>query len=227
MKGRTAEIIFDDFKSIFILYLQRGFHIQTVHADGEFEALKDLIQNMPADPRVNLKSGSHAFCHSLLFIRIPKLMTIQAILNIAKMLNYFPTKQGISSERSPCSILTGELLDYKKHLALQPGQYYKVHENEGPSNIDKTRTQGAICLETCGNPQGGFKFMSLQTGQKIKGYNWDEIPIPQTVINRVNVLGKDQPEYFIFTNRKGRQIGESEMTGVEGDQNLTPQILIE
>ena len=69
--------------------------------------------------------------------------------------------------------------------------------------------------------------MSLQNGQKIKRYNWDEVPIPQTVINQVNVLGKDQPEYFIFTNRKGRQIGESEMTGVEGDQNLTPQILIE
>ena len=32
---------------------------------------------------------------------------------------------------------------------------------------------------------------------------------------------------FIFTNRKGRKIGESDITGVEGDQNVTPQILIE
>ena len=56
--------------------------------------------------------------------------------------------------------------------------------------------------------------MSLQTGQKITGYNWDEIPIPQTVINRFNVLEKDQPEHFIFTDRKGRQIGESDITGV-------------
>ena len=69
--------------------------------------------------------------------------------------------------------------------------------------------------------------MSLKTGQKITKYNWDEIPIPQTVINRVNVLGKDQPENFIFTNRKGRKIGESKIIGVEGDQNVTPQILIE
>ena len=55
----------------------------------------------------------------------------------------------------------------------------------------------------------------------------DEIPIPQTMINRVNVLGKYQPEHFIFTDRKGRKIGESDITRVEGDQNRTPQILIE
>ena len=60
--------------------------------------------------------------------------------------------------------------------------------------------------------------MSLQTGQKIIRYNWDDIPIPQTVINLVNVIGTDQPEHFIFSDRKGQKIGESEITGVEGDK---------
>ena len=69
--------------------------------------------------------------------------------------------------------------------------------------------------------------MSLQTGQKITRYNWDEISIPQAVINRVNVLGKYQPGHFIFTDIKGRKIDESDITGVEGDQNGTPQIFIE
>ena len=64
--------------------------------------------------------------------------------------------------------------------------------------------------------------MSLQTGQKITRYNLNEIPIPQTMINWVNVLGKDQPEHFIFTDRRGRKIVESEITGVEEDQNGTP-----
>ena len=77
-------------------------------------------------------------------------------------------------------------------------------------------TQGAICLGPSGNLQGGFKIMSLKTGQNITSYNWDEIPIPQTMINRVNVLGKYQPEHFILTDRKGRKIGESKITGVEG-----------
>ena len=47
------------------------------------------------------------------------------------------------------------------------------------------------------------------------------------MINWVNVIGKDQPEHFIFTDIKGRKIGESHITRVEGDQNVTPQILIE
>ena len=115
--------------------------------DGEFGSLKDIIQNIPAGPRVNLTSAnehapeierrilvvkkrSREFRHSLPFNRIPKLMTIHAILDIAKMLNYFTTKQGISSELSPSSILTGESLDYKKHLTLHPGQYCHVQENK-------------------------------------------------------------------------------------------------
>ena len=36
LKGQTAAIIFDSFKAMFRLYLQRGFYIQTVHSDGEF-----------------------------------------------------------------------------------------------------------------------------------------------------------------------------------------------
>ena len=38
---------------------------------------------------------------------------------------------------------------------------------------------------------------------------------------------KGQPEIFIFTDKKGRKIGESEITGVEGDQNVTPQFFTE
>ena len=124
LKGQTAAITFDAFKTIFRFYLQQGFRIQIVHADGEFGALKDIIQNMPAGPRVNLtstnknvpeierrirvvKKRSRAFFHSLTFNCISKLISIHAILNIAKMPNYFTTKQGISSDLSPRSILTG------------------------------------------------------------------------------------------------------------------------
>ena len=69
--------------------------------------------------------------------------------------------------------------------------------------------------------------MSLQTGQNITRYNWDEIPIPQTVINGVNVLVKDQPEHFIITNKKGGKIGQSKIKGMEGDKNVTPNVFIE
>ena len=58
--------------------------------------------------------------------------------------------------------------------------------------------------------------MSLKTGRKITWYIWDEITMPDTVIDRVNKLGESQPEYFIFTDRGGRKIGGVKLIGVDG-----------
>jgi hypothetical protein len=112
--------------------------------------------------------------------------------------------------------MTGETLDCKTHLSLQLGQYCQVHEDDTPRNSHLPRTQGAICLRPSGNIQAGFKFMSLTTAKKIVRRSWDKIPMPQTVIDRVNHLGKDQPEQFIFTDRKGQPIGDNkELPGAD------------
>ena len=120
--------------------------------------------------------------------------------------------------------MSGETLNYKKHLSLRVGQYCQVHEDDTPRNSQTPRNQGAICLGPSGNLQGGFKFMSLTTMQTIVRRRWDAIPMPDTVIDRVNLLGKDQPELFTFTDRKSRRIGDVELPGVDGDENETPQI---
>ena len=45
------------------------------------------------------------------------------------------------------------------------------------------------------------------------------IPMPDTVIDRVNILGKYQQELLIFTYHKGWLIGDGDLkiTGVDGD----------
>jgi hypothetical protein len=53
---RTVPQIFMAFKEIYQYYLQRGFHITTVHADGEFAPLKVLIKSLPGGPMLNLAS---------------------------------------------------------------------------------------------------------------------------------------------------------------------------
>ena len=40
--------------------------------------------------------------------------------------------------------------------------------------------------------------------------------MPSSMIERVNRLGKDQPELLIFTDKKGRLIGKTDPTGVDG-----------
>jgi hypothetical protein len=50
---------------------------------------------------------------------------IHIVLNAVNMLNFFPTKGGISDTLSPKTIMSGETLDYKRHLSLQVGQYVR------------------------------------------------------------------------------------------------------
>jgi hypothetical protein len=80
-------------------------------------------------------------------------MTIHIVFNVAKLLNFFPTKGGVSDTISPKTIMSGETLDFKKHLSLQIGQYCQVHEEDTPQNSQVARTKGAISLGPSGNLQ--------------------------------------------------------------------------
>jgi hypothetical protein len=111
--------------------------------------------------------------------------------------------------------MSGETLDCKKHLSLQLGQYCQVHEEDNPCNSQITRNKGAISLGPSGNLQGGFKFMALNSDNKIARCGWDVISMPDLVIDRVNTLGLDQPHHMTFTDRPGRLIGDVDITGVD------------
>jgi hypothetical protein len=240
---RKATTIFKAFEEIYRFYLQRGFKITDVHVDGEFAPLQAMIQAMPGGPRVNLASAkkhvpeferrisvvkerSRSIRHSLPCNKIPKILIIYIVLHAVKLLNHFPAKGGILDTTSPKTIMSGETLHYKKHLSLQSGQCCQVHEEDAPRNSQLPRTKGPICLGPSGNVQGGCKFMTLNSMKKIVRYSWDAIQMPDTVIARVNELGRNEPEQFVFTDRSGHQISDVELPGVDGDENETPQELL-
>jgi hypothetical protein len=200
LADRTVPQIFKAFKEMYHYYLQHGFHITTVHADGEFAPLKTLIEAIPGAHMVNLASANEHVpeierrirvvkerCrttqHSLPFHTIPKIMTIHIVLNVVKLLIFFPTKGGFSDTLSPKTIMSGETLDYKKHMSLQLGQYCQVYEEDNPCNSQISRTKGAISLGPSGNLQGGFKFIALKSDNKIVHRSWNVIPMPDLVID--------------------------------------------
>jgi hypothetical protein len=146
-------------------------------------------------------------------------MRIHIVLKVVKLLNFFPTKGGVSNTLSPKTIVSGKTLDYKKHLSLQLGQYCQVHEEDNPRNSQIDRTKGVISLGYSGNMQGGFKFMELNTGKKIVHRSWDVSSMPDIMIDRVNALGRDQPQQMTFKERHGRLIGDIEIPGVDADED--------
>ena len=108
-----------------------------------------------------VKEGCQAARHGLPFQRIPKLLTVQIVFHTLKLLHFFPTKGVISDTLIPKTIISGEILDLKKHLRFQIGQYCQVHEEYAPCNSHNPRTKDANLLGPSGNLQGGFKFMAL------------------------------------------------------------------
>jgi hypothetical protein len=106
--------------------------------------------------------------------------------------DFFPNKGGVSDTLSPKKIMYGETLDYKKHMSLQLGKYFQVHEEDNPRNSQIARTKGAMSLGPSGNLQGGFKFMALDSGKTFFVAVGMSFPC-LIVIDRVNALGRDQP----------------------------------
>jgi hypothetical protein len=155
-----------------------------------------------------VKERCWATRHSLPFHTIPKLMTIHIVHNDVKLLKFFSTKGGMSDTLSPKTIMSGDTLDYTKHLILHLGQYCQVHEEENPRNSQIAQTKGANYLVPSGNLQGGFNFIVLNTGKKIVRRSRGVIPMPALVIDRVNSLGSNQPQQMTFTDRHGRLIGD-------------------
>jgi hypothetical protein len=222
--------MFKAFQDIHKFHLQqRAFQIKTAHTDGEFAPLQAMKQAMPGGPRVNLASGSEHAPEIERRIKVVKervRSTRQSLpfTKVPQTFNHVPPKGGMSDTISPKTVMTGETLHCKNHLSLQIGQCCQVHEEDTPHNSLLPRTKGATCLGPSGNSQGGYKFMSLWSVKKIVRRSWDAVPMPATAIDRVNQLGKDELEQFVFTDCSGRIIGDIKLPGVDMG-NETPQEL--
>ena len=129
------------------------------------------------------------------------------VSNSVKLLNLFPVKGGLPY--SPKSILAGEIVKYYQY-SLPFGTYCQVHEFDEPQNSMAARTQGAICLGGKVNVQGEHLFLSLNTGCVVTRYSYTILPMPQSVIDRVHVLGEGHPSGISFHDRLGRDISDSD-----------------
>ena len=105
----------------------------TVHADGEFDPVRELIVEMSSGPMVNLTSNNdhspkierrirvakerfRATRHSLPLMRLTVILNINIVLNNIKLLGYLTKTADIFTTISPRAIMTSETLNFKRHL---------------------------------------------------------------------------------------------------------------
>jgi hypothetical protein len=147
--------------------------------------------------------GRGVIC-TLPFTYIPKRMKIEFIYFVTLWLNAFPVNNGISTKYSPRELLLRWKMDYKKHCRVEVGTYCEVHDEPNPSNTMIRRTHEAIALGPTGNLQGSVKFYCLNTGRVLKRRLFTQMPMPDSIIKRVNQIGEKegQGQAFKFHNTK-------------------------
>ena len=185
------------------IYKKRGFILQTVLMDGQFEGITGGLagfgitvntvargEHVPEAERYirTIKERARCVYNTMAFKKIPGRMVAELIYYCVFWLNTFPARDGVSKILSPRAIVTGSHIDYNKHCKLEYGAYVQVHEEHDHSMI--TRTTGAIALRPTGNTQGGYYFYSLATGKLLNRRNWTLLPIPQDVIDRVHTMAR-------------------------------------
>ena len=131
-------------------------------------------EHIPAiERRIRVFKERHrAIRYCLPYACIPKLMVIELNNYIARYLNDFPAKGGVSMNLSSGAIVTGMSIDCKKHCRLEFGAYVQTHEENAPRNSMQDRSLGAIALDPSRGHSSGYYLMNLNTGKKIHRRSW-------------------------------------------------------
>jgi hypothetical protein len=215
LKNAKSDTILANMTAAHNMYIKRGFLLEIIEADGQFEPLHGALEalgvtlnkcsreeHVPvAERRIcTLKERCQCICNTLQSTKFPGMLIVQMVSTCYFWLNIYPRTNGVSRNISPRKLITGVKIDYKKHIRAEFGECVQVHEEH--NNTMQTRTTGVIARKPTGNAQGGHWFYSLTTGPMLDRRQWTPLPMPADVIERINVLAKARPAGLTFTNMR-------------------------
>ena len=109
------------------------------------------------------------------------------------IINAFPSKNGISKKLSPATIVEGK---EKLNLGVKKipfGAYAMVYT--GTINIMNSRSASGVYLKPSNN-DGGQYSISVYTAKRANSYIWEELPIGDGVIQRVEKFAELEKTCF-------------------------------
>jgi hypothetical protein len=230
LKNAKADTILQQIKTAHNTYIKRGFLMEIVKVDGQFEPLRSNLAEMgitlnkcsreehvPVAERhiQTLKERCQCILNTLPFPKLPSMLIVQMVSTCNFWLNIYPPKDGVSRNINPRELITGVQIDYNKHIRAEYGEYVQVHEEH--DNSMKTRTTGAIATRPTGNVQGGHWFYSLTTGRMLDRMRWTPLPMPADVIERVAALAQHSPVSLNFTNMRNEEYKENDDSDSDDD----------
>ena len=235
--NNKSGVILKSVQAIIQIYRRNGYVVELALMDGEFEHLRGDLASMGVtlndtsrDEHVGdverfirtIKERMRAIYNTLPFQKVPARLIVEMGKASVFWLNSVPQKNGLASELSPCTIVTGQKLDFKRHCRFQFGQYVQTHEEH--NNSMSPRTVGALALRPTGNAQGSYYFMSLSTGRVLNRLRGTALPMPDDVIDRVHRMARQQKANpgLLFGDRNMTPIYD-ELSNDEEDEDYLPE----
>jgi hypothetical protein len=174
--------------------------------DGEFEKVRDELldkitvnicsknEHVPEIERKirHIKERCRCIKADQPVTLLPNVMVKHLVLHAVMFINAYADPQGISTDLSPREIILRWNLSTDRHCRAQFGSYC-VAFDEPDSTVTNTmqeRAIQAICLGPTGNFQGTHKFLDLSSGQVVKRKRFDELPMPDSVIRKLERWGR-------------------------------------
>jgi hypothetical protein len=143
LKNAKADTILQQIKTVRNTYIKRGFLMEIVEVDGQFEPLcGDLAEtgitlnkcsreeHVPVAERCirTLKKRCRCISNTLPFPKLLGMLIVQMVSTCNFWLNIYPPKDGVSRNINPRELITGVQIDNNKHIRAEFGEYVQVHE---------------------------------------------------------------------------------------------------
>jgi hypothetical protein len=126
-KNAKAVTILAQLTEVRNIYVKRGFLLEIVEVDGQFEPLRGALgelgitlnkcsceEHIPvAERRIRtLKEWCRGICNTLPFTKLPGQLLVQMVSTYNFWLNVFLPKDGVSRNINPRELITGTKIDF-------------------------------------------------------------------------------------------------------------------
>jgi hypothetical protein len=130
MENKKIPAILKAVQHVASIYKQRGFHITWAFMNNDFQSLRGELADMGIGyneagrdrhvPQIEqyiqtVKERMRATFNMLPFTNMPSILMIEMVWAAVFWLNAFPYKKGMSTNLSPQTMVTGQMVDYTRH----------------------------------------------------------------------------------------------------------------
>ena len=121
---------------------------------------------------------------------LPNIIIKMMVINAVMLMNAHINKQGVSQIYSPREIVLRRNLDFGTHCTGVFGEYVLAYDDNNITNTMQERAISGIYVGSAGNMQGSVKVLSLSSGKVVKRRHITRLPMPDSVIEKINRWGK-------------------------------------